>query len=81
MPVLRAQGLRFPRSVTFRSPPFWKPLLAHALGGFRAYPTDARFPAPYSCAATSCKIDIYVDNYMLYLIMKPPRPILKVMLQ
>ena len=58
MPVLRVEGLRFPRSVTFLSPPFWKPPLAHALGGISACPTDARFPAPYSCAATSCKIDI-----------------------
>jgi len=31
MPVPRVQGLGFPRSVTS---PFWKPPLAHALGGF-----------------------------------------------
>ena len=51
------------------------------LVGKWACSTDARFLVPCSCAAHSCKIDIQVDNYIFYLVMKPPRPILYIMLQ
>ena len=86
MPVPRVQGLH-PKicqvSHVTGSPCFgnrrsrmrWVDLV-----GKWACPTDASFSVPCSCAARSCKIDIQVDNYMFYLIMKPPRPNLNIML-
>ena len=49
------------------------------LVGKWACPTDARYLVPHLCHSPSCKIDIQVDNYMFYLIVKAPTPILNVM--
>ena len=64
--------------------PFWKRCSRMRWDGFSGQvglPMDARSSVPHSCAPHSCKIDIQMENYMFYLIMKPPRPVLGIMLQ
>ena len=49
------------------------------LVGKWACPQMLAIKCPTSAILLQCKIDIQVDNYMLYLIVKPPTPILDVM--
>jgi hypothetical protein len=81
MPVPRLQGLYFLRSVTPVLETAARACAGVDLVGKQACPRDARFSVRCSCAAHSCKIDNYVDNYVFYLIVKPPRPFLNIMLQ
>jgi len=78
IPVPRVQGLDFPRSVTPRFGNRASGALRDDLVGKWARPTDARFSAPRSCAAPSCKIDIQIENDLLYPILGPPMPILNI---